>query len=178
MFDYIDSNKYLRDISLFNPLIKKHKKLVNIVIVCAIILAPLLLIAIIGGIGSGDATAGLFGPYLMGIASVVGVIANYRSTYKSMKMLIEALQSDINNGQTYVTTGYIRQIQVDQMMNYYRLVKGNEKNTVDQMYLIMTSDGAVYRCNRLGNIPLGVQVNIPAQIVYYPNSRVVCKITV
>ena len=178
MFDYIDSNKYLRDISLLNPIIKKNKKLVNIIIVCAIILAPLLLIAIIGGIGTKDATAGLFGPYLMGIATIVGVLANYKSTYKPMKMFIEALHSDINNGQTYVTTTYICQIQVDQIMNYYRLVKGIEKNTVDQMYLILTSDGAVYRCNRLGNIPLGVQLNIPAQIVYYPNSRVVCKITV
>jgi hypothetical protein len=53
------------------------------------------LIAVIGGIGSGDATAGLFGPYLMGIATIVGV-----------------------------------------------------------------------------------QLNIPAQIVYYPNSRMACKITV
>ena len=177
-FEHIDSNKYLRDISLLQPVIKKNKTLANIMIVCAIILAPLMLISIIANIDSGELSGSTVVRYLVGIALIITGITNYTGKYKPIKKSIEVLNNEISTGQFVAEKTNICEIQLDPLTNYFRLLKGEEKTTVDQLFIIKTNSGAVYKCNRLVNIPVATQVNVPVEIVYYANSKVVKQITV
>lgn len=177
-FEYIDSNKYLRDISLLQPVIKKNKTLANIMIVCAVILAPLMLISIIANIDSGELSGSTIVRYLVGIALIIMGITNYTGKYKPIKKYIETLNNEISMGQLVSEKTYITEIQMDPLTNYFRLLKGAERTTVDPLFIIKTNSGAMYKCNRLANIPSTLQCGIEAEIVYYSNSRVVKQITI
>lgn len=178
IFEYVDSNKYYRDISLLQPAIKKNKILAIIVIVAAVILIPLMFIVVVAEAVSGELSASTIFRFLVGIMFIIGGITNYTGRYKPIKKLIMTAYNDMCTSQLAIVRTQICEIQQDQLTNYFATIKGNEKNTVDRLFLIKTVDGAVYRCNRIAQLPPTPQVNIQAEITYYMNSRIISKITI